>query len=80
MRWAIETSSEAISRIACRIGYCTSLGTFAGRLESHIIDAEPDLDAQTYLALVILPRINLYAVFLQFNHGRRLHATLVLPN
>jgi hypothetical protein len=67
--WAFETASEAISRIACRIGHCTSLGTFADRLESHIIDAEPDLDAQTYLALVILPRINLYAVFLQFTHG-----------
>ena len=53
MSWAIETASEAISRIACRIGYCTSLRTFAELLGSHIIDAEPDLDAQTYLALVI---------------------------
>jgi hypothetical protein len=75
MSWAIETASEAINRITCRIGYCTSLGTFAELLESHIIDTEPDLDAQTFLALIILPRLNLYAVFLQFTHGRGLDAS-----
>jgi hypothetical protein len=75
MSWAIKTASEAINRIACRIGYCTSLGTFAELLESHIIDAEPDLDAQTYLALAFMPSINLYTIFLQFTHGRGVDAS-----
>jgi hypothetical protein len=75
MSWAIKTASEAINRIACRIGYCTNLGTFVELLESHILDAEPDLDAQTYLALAFLPSINLYTVFLQFTHGRGLDAS-----
>ncbi|KAG4434577.1 hypothetical protein IFR05_009933 [Cadophora sp. M221] len=60
--YALETTSQFLVKLACKLGYCVDLDIFAESIARLAFDSENDHDAMGYGVISLLQHANIYAV------------------
>jgi hypothetical protein len=69
LNWALESTIEIVNRLACRLGYCTTIDHVADIMERLSTEAESDPDAQAYMVFMFVPYVHSYGMALQMTHA-----------
>lgn len=62
LTYILETISNFLAKIACKLGYCVDLDTFAESIARLPFESEDDHDAMGYGVVSLLQHANIYAV------------------
>jgi hypothetical protein len=60
------------NKLVCKLGYCINFSQYSELIERFSKDAESDPAAQSFVAMVLVPYVNLYIATFHVTHGANL--------